>query len=49
MNILGLTIISKKKYRDLESELCRLKDIEVEYLRLTDRDEKGRFVRKEFN
>lgn len=47
MNILGLTIIRKKNYQKLESELCRLKDIEVKYVRLTDRDDAGRFVRNE--
>lgn len=47
MNILGLAIVKQRKYLLMEAELVRLKEIESRYIRLTDRDAKGRFVKNE--
>ena len=35
----------RKELVSQREELCRLKEIEAKYKKLTDRDEKGRFVK----
>jgi len=45
MKIFRWIIISRSKYQALLNELDRLRIVELSYIRLTDRDEKGRFVK----